>query len=56
MRCSRTTAVVLATVAALLAALLSGCELREGAKSEYGESSAPHDHQLVKIAERELLR
>lgn len=56
MPCSRSGAVRLAAAVALLATLLSGCELREGAKSEYGESSAPHDHQLVKIADREMLR
>ena len=56
MRCSRSGVAGLVALMALVAVLLSGCELREGAKSEYGESSGVHGRQLVKIAHQELPR
>jgi hypothetical protein len=48
--------VVLAALAVLASVLLSGCELREGGKSEYGESLSGAGHSVaVKTADHELL-
>ena len=56
MRCSRSGVAGLVALMALVTVLLSGCELREGAKSEYGESSGVHGQPIAKIANQELPR
>jgi hypothetical protein len=48
--------VALAVLAVLASVLLSGCELREGGKSEYGESLSGAGHAgTVKTVDQELL-
>ena len=48
--------VALAMLAILASVLLSGCELREGGKSEYGESLSGAGHVVaVKTVGHELL-
>jgi hypothetical protein len=55
MRGSRSGVVGVAVLATLISVLLSGCELREGPKSEYGESLAGHGLSVEKTAPSELL-
>ncbi|MPZ86204.1 MAG: hypothetical protein GEV28_39870 [Actinophytocola sp.] len=46
----------LAVLAALAAVLLSGCELREGAASEYGSSESGYGVKNVNSEQNELAK
>jgi hypothetical protein len=54
MRSVRPAVVGLVVLAALAGLLLGGCELREGAKREYGESSAGYHLNVTESTSRTL--